>query len=74
MDSDLLLVIGLVLAGLSIPAIISAFSEGRPPRGGAILVVVGGGLVALAMMNHPTGYAIGDLPDVFIRVVARIIN
>ena len=35
MDTDLILVIGLALAVLSIPSVVSAFSDGRAPRASA---------------------------------------
>ena len=74
MDSDLILVIGIVVMLFTIPAIISAFSEGQAPRSAAIMVMIGGGLVALAIYNSPTPYTIGGIPDVFVQVVARYIN
>lgn len=42
MNTDIALVTGLVMVVLSIPAIFSAFSEGRAPRVAAVLLVVGG--------------------------------
>lgn len=74
MDPDLMLVIGLVVGGFSIPAIMSAFSDGRVPRAAAITVLIGGGLVALAIKNHPGGYTISEIPDVFVEVVGRYLN
>ena len=43
MDSDLALVIGLVLAALTIPSILSAVSDKRAPRASAITVLIAGG-------------------------------
>jgi len=74
MDSDLIFVIGLVLAGFSLPPIIGALFDGRAPRAAAIVVMVGGGLIALAVNQKPGGYAINEIPDVFVRVVGKYIN
>jgi hypothetical protein len=72
MDSDLMLVVGSVALVLSIPSLISAWIEGQVPRIGAILVLIGGVLVVVALSNHGRPYTFGELPDVFMRVFARI--
>lgn len=69
-----MLVIGLVIGGFSIPSIMGALADGRVPRTAAIAVMVAGGLVVLAVRDHPGGYAIADIPDVFVSVVGRYIN
>jgi len=74
MDPDLMLVIGLVIGGFSIPSMLGAFADGRVPRTAAIVVLIGGGLIALAVNGKPSGYALADIPDVFLSVVARYIN
>ena len=63
-DSDLILIIGLIVAGMSVPAIISAFSASRPPRAAAISAVIGGALIIAALSLHPGGYRMQDLPDI----------
>lgn len=74
MDHDLALVIGLVVAVFSIPAVVSAMSERRAPRIAAIALIVGGGLVAWAVTQKPGGYTVGDVPNVIVKVVARYVN
>ena len=73
MDSDLALVIGIVVTILALPAIISAVSDGRAPRAAAIAVLVGGGLIVFAVTSHPGGYRMDDLPEVLYRVVDRFV-
>ena len=73
MDTDLYLVVGLVLLVLSVPAILSALTDGRPPRLAAVVVMIGGVLVCVALLREPGGYAFSDIPDVFARVVARFL-
>ncbi|CUH88174.1 hypothetical protein PH5382_02106 [Phaeobacter sp. CECT 5382] len=73
MDSDLALILGLLFAGLSVPSILSAFSENRPPRISAVMLLLGSGLIAYAMLSQPGGYRLEQIPDVFFSVLARII-
>lgn len=72
MDADLALVIGVTLAVLAIPAIVSALSDARAPRAAAIAVMLGGGLIVFAVTSHPGGYQMAEIPDVFYRVVGRL--
>lgn len=74
MQADLFFVIGIVVLVLAVPAIVGAFSDSRPPRAGAIMVMIGAGLIALAIWQRPTGYALGDIPEVFTRVVGRLLH
>lgn len=74
MDSDLLLVTGLLIAAFSIPSIISAFADSRAPRAAAVLIVVGGALVLTAIMTKPGGYTAEQIPHVFALVFARVLN
>lgn len=74
MDTDLILVIGMLLSVLAIPTLLAAFSESRAPRAGAIMVLVGGVLIVVALTKNPSGYTFAELPDVVAGVVARLIK
>ena len=74
MNPDLYFVFGIIIAAFAFPAILSAYSEGRAPRAAAILVMIGGGLVALAVYSNPQGYSIAGTPDVFVRVIGEFIK
>jgi hypothetical protein len=74
MTQDLMLVIGLVISGFSIPPIFGALSEGRSPRVSAIMVMIGGSLVVIALSQKPGGYTLRDVPEAFVRVVAYYIR
>lgn len=74
MDTDLMLVIGLAICTLAIPSLLSAFAESRAPRAGAIMVLIGGVLLALALTQEPSGYTFAEIPDVIFRVIGRFLN
>lgn len=73
MDYDLILVIGLVICGFSIASIVSAFAESRAPRIAAIVVLIGGGMVAYVVNQRPGHYTIEGIPELFVEVVGRYI-
>lgn len=74
MDTDLFLVVGIVIFALAIPSLLSAWVEGRVPRTGAIMVLIGGVLVVTALTNHIGGYTFNEMPDVFLRVIGRYLG
>ncbi|MDO8882423.1 MAG: hypothetical protein U0934_21230 [Pseudotabrizicola sp.] len=74
MDSDLMFVIGATLLVLCIPSIFAAFADSRPPRAAAIILLIGGTLVAIALSQKPGGIALSQIPDIFFRVIGRFVN
>ncbi|NEX46220.1 hypothetical protein [Pseudotabrizicola algicola] len=74
MDSDLMFVIGAILMALAIPSIFSALSDSRPPRAAAIIVLIGGTLIVIALNQKPGGVALSQVPDIFFRVIGRLLN
>jgi hypothetical protein len=40
----------------------------------AIMVLIAGVLVVMALQNKPGGYTIAQIPDVFFKVVGRYVN
>jgi len=74
MTPDLFLVIGIVLAALSVPAMLSAYSDGRPPRVATFSAVVAGCLIVWAVQSRPEGYTWDQVPRAFVRVAAGIIR
>ena len=72
MDSDLLLVTGIILGVLSIPAMLNAYSDSRAPRLAAIVILIAGALIVVAVRMHPAGYTPAELPDVFARVFRNL--
>ena len=74
MDSDLTFVIGALMLALSIPSILSAYADSRPPRAAVIILLIGGTLVVVALGQKPGGIALADIPDIFFRVIGRYVN
>lgn len=74
MDTDLFLTIGVVLAVLTIPSLMSAWTESRPPRFAAIVLIAAVGLVVVALTQKPGGYAFKDIPKTMLGVVGRYTN
>lgn len=74
MTTDQMFVVGALLLILSIPAIMSAFADGRPPRAAAIVLLVGGVMVVMALNKMPGGLTLTEVPEIFIRVIAQVIR
>ncbi len=73
MDTDLILVLGMVFAVLSIPSMISAYSDDRSIRASVIVLLISLGAMAYAIVSHPGGYSFDQIPEVFFGVVARFL-
>lgn len=71
LNPDLYLVVGLSLAVLTIPVLLAAFRDGRPPRLASLLIIVSGVMLVLALSKKPGGYEMQDIPGAFYRVVVR---
>jgi hypothetical protein len=74
MDTDLLLVIGIIACALSIPSLLAAWVDGRVPRAGSIMVLIGGVLVVVALTQHARAYTFAELPNVFFAVIGRYLH
>ncbi len=74
MTNDIYLVVGIVVLVLTVPSMVSAFVNSRVPRFAAIMLLIGGGLVVLAVTQQPGGYEFSDVPQVFARVIGQLIN
>ena len=71
MDPDTFFVIGLALGVLSIPAVVSAVSNGERPRIATITLMIAGGLIVWAISSKPGGYPIESIPKVVAKVVSN---
>ncbi len=71
MDFDLIFVVGFAISVLGIPAIVSAFLDGRTPRAPALIILIGALMIGYAVRERPMAYSFETIPDVFLRVVAN---
>jgi hypothetical protein len=71
MDADLAMAVGLVLGVFAVPSLLSALSEGRAPRVGALVLVIAGAMILWAATQKPGGYTLFELPAVILNVMAR---
>lgn len=74
MSFDVTLVIGVILAVLAIPAIVSAKAAGRSPRRADIVVMIAGGLIVIAATQSGDGLQFADIPRAFAEVIRSIIR
>ena len=72
MDTDVMFVVGTVLVAITLPSLLSAYTEGRVPRIPIIMLLAGGVLVAYALHEKPSGYSFAEIPSVFGRVFSKI--
>ncbi|MGV8985196.1 MAG: hypothetical protein ACOH2H_02790 [Cypionkella sp.] len=72
MDTDLIIVVGILSLLMAVPTLLTAWVDGTVPRTGAILIMIGGVLVVVALNNHGRGYSLAEMPDVFMRVIGRL--
>ncbi|TQV70339.1 hypothetical protein [Aliiroseovarius halocynthiae] len=68
---DNFFVVGLFVIVLSVPTIMGALRRGDAPRIPAIMFLMGGGLVALAVSAKPDRYSLGTIPQVVDAFVNR---
>lgn len=74
MHPDMMLVTGMLLVVLSLPAIAAAWADNRAPRVGALVLFGGAGLVFWAFREREGGYRLQDVPDAVYGVIGQILN
>lgn len=73
MTYDTFFVVGLFILVLAVPAILGAFRRGEAPRVPAILLLIGGGLIVVAIGAKPNAYSISTIPQVIDSVISHFI-
>jgi len=73
-QNDLVFVLGIVFAVLSIPSLLNAWTEGRAPRFGAIMALGGIVLIGIAASRHPGGYGFDDVLPAFRRAFGGLLH
>ncbi|GGG71200.1 hypothetical protein GCM10011415_18740 [Salipiger pallidus] len=74
MTADQFLVLGLFLGMISIPAMLSAWSDRRRPVVGLVVGLAGIAIVLYANTRKPDGYRPAEVPEAFYGVLADIIR
>ncbi|TNF65157.1 MAG: hypothetical protein EP307_00360 [Rhodobacteraceae bacterium] len=74
MDTDLALIVGLILGAFSLIGAVGAITEGRAARATALSFLIAGSLVLYALEMKPGGYELEEVPEVFFRIVGRILG
>ncbi|MEM9707818.1 MAG: hypothetical protein AAF871_03440 [Pseudomonadota bacterium] len=74
MDSDIVLVVGILIGALAFPSLIGSFSGGRSPRNAIIMGFIGGALIVTAVAMRPGGYSINEVPQIIIQLFRDVIN
>lgn len=72
MNTDQIFVAGLVVGALAILSFLSALTNGRRPYVAVVSLLVGAGMVALAVLKSPGVYSIATIPDAVYRVIATM--
>lgn len=71
MNTDIVIVVGLLALVIALPTWISAFSESRFPFLAIAFIMLGSGMVAWAFMTNPGVYTFEEIPRTVIRVIGR---
>ncbi|MBN9886856.1 hypothetical protein [Salipiger abyssi] len=74
MSPDHLLVLGLFLAVIAVPAMLSAYSDGRRPFVGAVVAVVAVAVLLHGNTKQPDGYRLADVPDAVYGVIGDMLR
>lgn len=71
--NELILVLGMMISLLAVPGIFGALVDGRAPRGAAVSVAVGGGMIVYAISQTPGGISLNEVPNIITRVVGSFL-
>jgi hypothetical protein len=71
---DVYIVVGVILTGLSLPAIFGAMADRRVPYSAMVALAVAAALIGLAVSQRPGVYGLEEIPHAFVRVIAGVRN
>jgi hypothetical protein len=74
MIADVSLVLGCLLLIFSITGALSAFADRRMPVRAAVMFLIGAVMVLYSGLSVSGGFAVGDLPQAIVRIIAYIIK
>jgi hypothetical protein len=67
---DTYFVVGIIILAFALPAIFRAIRRGNPPRISSVMLLIGGGLIVVAIGAKPNAYSISAIPQVFEAVIS----
>lgn len=73
MDPDTIFVVGLFLAIMSVPSMVSAWSDGHVPRVASVVAILGGAMMVWAHSQQIGGYTFDEIPHLIVKVVGKFI-
>jgi hypothetical protein len=73
-DTDLFVVVGLMVSALALPSALGSYAEGVFPKIGLSLMGCGVLIAVFGAISSPDGYAFARIPHSFIEILARIVN
>ncbi|MGR3711889.1 MAG: hypothetical protein ACU0A6_02055 [Shimia sp.] len=74
MTNDYLITTAVLIWLFSIPAMLSAYADERPPFRSLVAFVIASAILGVAGYLDPTRYGIAELPNAVVRVIAHIIK
>lgn len=74
MDTDLFVVVGILLAALALPSAMASYAEGVFPKTALTTLALGILIALFGAIFSPDGYAFNRIPHSFIEILARIFN
>ena len=74
MQNDYFLVAGIVIGAVAFLSLVNAFSVGRNLRTPLVLFVLAATFVSMAALNEPGGYALEEVPGIFLRVFRSFLS
>lgn len=72
MQTDFMLVGGVIMVVASLPALLNSYSRGQGPGAWAAMMIAGLALVTVVMTRNPGTYSVETLPDAFWRVFSDL--
>ncbi len=73
-DPDLLFVLGVVLAVLSLPVLLASWTHGDPLRRGGFLFITAAGLILAASLMRPGEYTVAKAHHLIGSAVSSVLN
>jgi hypothetical protein len=73
-DTDLFVVVGILIASMAFPSAIGAYAERRFPYVALLVIAIGAVLVGMGAWAAPNGYSLGRVPHSFVEILARVLN